>query len=83
LENSFEQWLDLFTNHKGPVVQQRSVKQREFQSDIPTVYTRGGMKYNKTSVTQSIKGWSLEGILHFNMLFDLVKKDWAENPYFK
>jgi hypothetical protein len=83
LENSFERWLDLFTNHKGPVMQQRGVKQHEFQSDIPTLYTRGGIKYNKTSVTQLVKGWSAEGILHFNRLFDLVKRDRAENPDFE
>ncbi len=42
LENSFERWLDIFSNHKNPVMQQRGVRQREFQSDVPTVYTRGG-----------------------------------------
>ena len=83
LENSFERWLDLFTNNKGPVMQQRGLKQREFQSDIPTVYTRGGIKYNKTSVTQLVKGWSAEGIVRFNTLFDLVKTDRAENPDFE
>jgi hypothetical protein len=64
-------------------MQQRGVKQGEFQSDIPTVYTRGGIKYNKTSVTQSVKGWSAKGIGHFNTLFDLVKIDRAENPDFE
>jgi hypothetical protein len=83
LENRFERWLDVFTNHKGPVMQERGVKQREFQSDIPTVYTRGGIKYNKTSVMQWVKGWSAEGIVRFNMLFDLVKRDWAEKPDFE
>ena len=84
LENRFERWLDVFTNHKGPVMQQRGVKQGAFQSDIPTVYTRGGIKYDKTSVTQSsVKGWSAEGIVRFNMLFDLVKRDGAEKPDFE
>ncbi len=64
-------------------MQQRGLKQREFQSDIPTVYTRGGIKYNKTSVTQPVKGWSAEGIVRFNTLFDLVKMDRAENPDFE
>ena len=83
LENSFKRWLDLFSNHKGPVMQQRGVKQREFQSDVPTMYTRGGIKYDKTSVTQSVKGWSAEGIVRFNTLFDLVKCNRAENPDFE
>ena len=28
LENSYDQWLDLFLNNKGPVMQRRGVKQR-------------------------------------------------------
>jgi hypothetical protein len=66
-------------------MQQCGVKQREFQPDMipPTVYTMGGIKYNKTNVTQSVKGWSAEGIMRFNTLFDLVKRDWAENPDFE
>jgi hypothetical protein len=83
LENSFEWWLDLFSNHTGPVMQQHGVRQREFQSDVPTVYTRGAIKYDKTSVTQLVKGWSAEGIVRFNTLFDLVKKDRRENPDFE
>ena len=83
LENSFDRWLDLFSNHTGPGMQQRGVRQREFQSDVPTVYTRGGIKYDKTSVTQLVKGWSAEGIVRFNTLFDLVKKDRRENPDFE
>jgi hypothetical protein len=47
------------------------------------VYTRGGIKYYKTSETQSVKGWSAEGIMRFNTLFDLVKRDRAENPDFE
>jgi hypothetical protein len=30
-----------------------------------------------------VKGWSAEGIVHFNMLFDLVKIDRAENSDFE
>jgi hypothetical protein len=53
-----------------------------FQSDVPTLYTRGGIKYDKTDVTQSVKGWSDEGISRFNELFDQVKKDRGANPGF-
>jgi hypothetical protein len=83
LENSFERWLDIFSSHKGPVMQRRGVKQRGFQSDVATMYTRGGIKYERTDVTQSVKGWSDEGIARFNALFDHVKKDRAENPEFE
>jgi hypothetical protein len=30
LENSYNRWLDLFLNNKGPVMQRRGVKQRGF-----------------------------------------------------
>jgi hypothetical protein len=43
----------------------------------------GGVKYDKTSVAQSVKGWSVEDIVRFNTLFDLVKRDRAENPDFE
>jgi hypothetical protein len=83
LENSYNRWLDLFLNNKGPVMQQRGVKQRGFQSNVPTVYTRGGIKYDKTDMTQSVKGWSEEGIARFNALFDQVIVDCARNPNFE
>jgi hypothetical protein len=83
LENSYNQWLDLFLNNKGPVMQRRGVKQWGFQSDVPTLYTRGGIKYDKTDMTQSVKGWSEEGIARFNALFDQVIADHARNPDFE
>jgi hypothetical protein len=63
-------------------MQRRGVKQRGFQSNVPTLYTRGGIKYDKTDMTQSVKGWSEEGIAQFNALFDQVIADRAENPNF-
>ncbi len=83
LENSSNRWPDSFLNNKGPVMQRRGVKQRGFQSDVPTLYTRGGIKYDKTDMTQSVKGWSEEGIARFNALFDQVIADRAENPDFE
>jgi hypothetical protein len=73
LENSFERWFDLFSNHKGPIMQQRGVRQREFQSNVPTMYTRRGIKYENTKQNQSEKGWSANRIERFNALFDQVK----------
>ena len=83
LENSSAWWLDIFANHKGQVMQRRGVKQRAFQSDVPTMYTRGGIKYDKTNQTQAAKGWSDEGITRFNELFDQVKQDRTRNPDFE
>jgi hypothetical protein len=83
LENSYNQWLDLFLNNRGPVMQRRGVKQRGFQSNVPTSYTRGGIKYDKTDMTQPVKEWSEEGMARFNALFDQVIADRAENPDFE
>jgi hypothetical protein len=83
LENSYNQWLDLFLNNKGPVMQWRRVKQRGFQSGVPTLYTRGGKKYDKTDMIQSVKGWREESIARFNVLFDKVIPDRARNPNFE
>jgi hypothetical protein len=50
-------------NHKGPVMQQPEVRQRKYQSDVPTMYTRGGIKHDKTSIIQLLTGWSSKGIV--------------------
>ena len=83
LENSYDRWLNIFSTNEGAVMQRRGVKQRAFQSDTPTLYTRGGIKYDKTDVTQSVKGWSDNGIKRFNALFEQVKQDRATNPEFE
>ena len=76
LENSYDRWFDLFSKNEGLVMQQRGVKQRRFQSDVPTVYTRGGIKYDKyQSKEGEKKGWSDDGIIQFNELFEMVKQD--------
>jgi hypothetical protein len=75
LENSYDRWLDIFTTNKGAVMQQRGVRQRGFQSDTPTLYTSGGIKYDKADVTKAVKGWSDMGIERFNCLFEQVKQD--------
>ena len=64
-------------------MQRRGVKQRGFQSDVPTLFTRGGIKYDKTDKTQAVKGWSDEGIARFDALFDQVKQDRANYPDFE
>ena len=85
LENSFDRWFDLFSNRKGTVavVQRRGVKERGFQSDVAPLYTRGGIKYNRTEVKQAVKGWSDEGMDRFNELFDHVKQDRIDNSTFE
>jgi hypothetical protein len=83
LENSYDRWLDIFTNCPGAVMQRRGEKKRVFESDTPTLYTRGGIKYEKTRLAQSVKGWSGTGIRRYNVLFQKVKEDRASNPDFE
>jgi len=60
---------------KGEVTPKRGQKRREFESDVPTKYTKGGIIYDKTVKNNDPKGWSAEGIERFNELYDMVKKD--------
>ena len=84
LENSFDRWFDIYTSNEGVVMQQRGVKQRRFESDVPTLYTRGGIKYDKyKSKDGEKKGWSDEGITRFNQLFEMVKHDRTANSNFE
>ena len=66
-------------------MQQRGVKQRRFESDVPTLYTRGGIKYHKYQSKDGEKqtGWSDDGIIRFNELFEMVKRDRTANSNFE
>ena len=82
LENSWERWVDIYRLQKGKVTPKRGQKRREFESDVPTKYTKGGIIYNKTVKNKDPKGWSAEGIERFNELYDKVKKDRKANKGF-
>ena len=75
LENSWKRWVDIYRLQKGEVTPKRGQKRREFESDVPTKYTKGGIIYDKTVKNNDPKGWSAEGIERFNELYDMVKKD--------
>ena len=82
LENSFDCWQDIYQLRKGKVTPKRGQKRREFESDVPTRYTKGGMVYNKTVKNNDPKGWSAEGIKRYNELYASVKKDRKTNKMF-
>ena len=75
LENNYDRWVDIYRLQKGEVTPKRGQKRREFESDVPTKYTKGGIVYNQTEKKEDPKGWSSEGIKRFNELFDSVKQD--------
>jgi hypothetical protein len=54
-------WEYSFTSSlssKGAVLMQsHRVKQPWIQSDVPILYNKGGIRYDKTDMTLSIKGW--------------------------
>jgi hypothetical protein len=65
-------------------MQQRGVKVRRFESDVPPLYTRGGIKYhNYQSKVGERKGWSDDGIRRFNELYLMVKQDRMANSNFE
>ncbi len=82
LENSYSRWLDIYQLQKGEVTPKRGQKRREFESDVPTKYTKGGIVYDKTVKNNDPKGWSAEGIQRYNELYDKVKKDRKANKSF-
>ena len=45
-------------------------------------YTGGGLKNGKKETIGIGKGWSIEGIYRFNVLFHFVMKDRDQNPNF-
>jgi hypothetical protein len=84
LENSYDRWLDIFARSPpGGTRQRRGESGRIFESDTPTLYTRGGIKYEKTKLPDEGKGWTGKGIRRYNELFQQVKQDRASNPDFE
>ena len=83
LENSFDRWQDIYRLQKGEVTPKRGQKRREFESDVPTRYTKGGrIVYDKTVKNNDPKGWSAEGILRYSKLYAMVKEDRKTNRAF-
>jgi hypothetical protein len=83
LENSFDRWQDdIYRLQKGEVTPKRGQKRREFESDVPTRYTKGGIVYDKMVKNNDPKGWSADGILRYNELYAMVKEDRKTNRSF-
>jgi hypothetical protein len=82
LENSFDRWQDIYQLRKGEVAPKRGQKRREFESDVPTRYAKGGIVYDKTVKKNDPQGWSAEGIKRYNELYAMVKKDRKTNKTF-
>jgi hypothetical protein len=75
LENSFDHWIDIYQLQKGEVPPKRGQKRREFESDVSTKYTKGGIVHDNTIKSNDPKGWSAQGMKRYNKLFELVKRD--------
>lgn len=82
LENSYARWENIYDTNGGIPTQRRGDTKRTFDSDIEAKYTRGGIKLSKDKDSQKRKGWTLEGIKRFNLLFAKVKKDRKKRPAF-
>lgn len=92
LENSWDRWCDLYAKDPTSLLPKRGGRQRDDRllSAVKTKYTQGGHKYfasgdgstTGSTSSKSGKGWSLEGMLRYNELFDLVEADRVGNPEF-
>jgi hypothetical protein len=82
LENSFDRWQYIYQLRKGEVTPKRGQKRREFESDVPTRYTKGGIVYDKMIKNNNSKGWSAGGINRYIGLYATVKEDRKSNKAF-
>ena len=82
LENHWDRWLDIYQKCGGKIGYSNGKKTKEVVSRIQPRYTRGGLKNGKNETIGIGKGWSIEGIYRFNVLFHFVMKDRDQNPNF-
>jgi hypothetical protein len=85
IENSIEMWDDVWKISDGEI---RTVRNDEkvpehWKSDLLPKYTRTSRSDSANQRNTEDKCWSLEGIIRFNELRQLVKKDRADHPDFK
>jgi hypothetical protein len=55
LENSFDCWIDIYRLRKGQVTPKQGQKRREFESDVPTKYTKGGIRIGDQEVQRAVQ----------------------------
>ena len=86
LENSWDRWWDLYHKDPATLLPRRGGGGRHQEdgnpvvSNVMTKYTTGGYKYeNAGEGSRNKKGWSKEGVLRYNQLYDLVETDRAAN----
>jgi hypothetical protein len=82
LENSFDCWQDIYQLQKGEVTPKPGQQRWDFESDVPTKYTKGGIVYDETVKNNDPRGWSAEGIKRYNKLYATVKMDCKANITF-
>ena len=72
LENHWDRWLDIYMKSRGRIGVRGGLKIKNVCSNIQPRYTRRGLRNGKNREIGIGKGWSMEGIYHFNRLFDIV-----------
>ena len=82
LENHWDRWLDIYMKSRGRISIRGGFKMKNVCSSIQPRYTRGGLRNGKNREIGIGKGWSMEGIYHFNKLFYFVKRDQCKHPNF-
>ena len=68
LKNHWDRWLDIYQKSGGRV-SIRGCNKNDSISLLKPKYARGGLMNDKHKDIGTGKGWSIEGIYHFNKLF--------------
>ena len=77
LENSFNRWGDLFE-----LAYKSGDPDEKVNSEVETLYTPVGLDYKDRAIKTGERGWSKRGIIRFNELVDMVRRDRISNPTF-
>lgn len=87
-ENNIERWTDIYSKDPNALLPRLgSGKKKQYtESLVPTKYTRGGIQYGSQQMDIGGrfdgKGWSNEGIMRYNELYDQVMQDRKQHPKF-
>lgn len=82
-ENVHDRLLDIFKkNGNQPPNNRKKGRKRLYYSDVPTLYTEGGIMFKDPSKKQKSKGWSIDGLKRFNELVRKVREDRKKFPDF-
>jgi hypothetical protein len=79
---SYDQWKDIYDKTGGIPKQRRGEETQQCDSKITRKYTNGGIWYTEGTHCKA-KGWTNEGIGHYNLLFQMVTRDRKQKGFMR